>query len=125
VPTRSPFERGGETLRNREQGREGKQREPHRDEHRPAELLVGEELLEQVVGRLDVAGLSDDHAVDGVHRQAALDDREEPLVVGAPDDHHRRIRVVCVDEFVELAGDGAVAADRLRAGQHRDDGILL
>jgi len=101
------------------------ERDTDRDQHRPPQFLVGEELLEQVVGGLDVTGLPDDDAVDGVDADAALDDGDQPFVVGAVDHDHRGVRVVLFDQRLGLAGDFAVAPDGVAAAaDDRDDGVV-
>jgi len=97
-----------------------------RDQHRLRRFLVGEELLEkQVVRRFEVTGLPDDDAVDRVDAQAALDDRDESLVLGTVDHDDGRVRFVLLDEFVGLACDAPVGADAVAAvPEHYDDRVV-
>jgi len=82
-------------------------------------------LRKQVVRRFEVTGLPDDDAVDRVDAQAALDDRDESLVLGTVDHDDGRVRFVLLDEFVGLACDAPVGADAVAAvPEHYDDRVV-
>jgi len=54
-----------------------------------------------------------------------LDDGDDPLVLGAVDDHHGRVGVVALDELVDLSGNLAVATHALARARHdRHDGLV-
>ena len=131
VEETQPGGSGDCTQRNRraigdeQQYRKGEQRGPERHEDGLAELLVGEKLLEQVVGRFDVTGLPDDHAVDGIDRDATLDNRNEALVLRAIDDNDRRFRTEVGNQRLYLSGDFAVGRDGVAGSGDDGDGRVL
>jgi hypothetical protein len=110
----------------REEYRQEQKRRAQRDEDRRPQLLVREELLEQVVRRFDVVSLPNDDSIDGIDPDAALDDRDDALVVGRVEDDDRRVGVVGVDEGVHLRRQRAVRPDEgvAAAGDHREDRLL-
>ena len=115
-----------EAVREREQYREDEQDDAERDEHGSSQLLVGEELLQEVVRGLDVAGLTDDHAVHRIDGKPTLDDGDDALVVRAIYDENRGVGLVALQERVHLLGDGAVRADDgLGVPRHDRDRRLL
>jgi hypothetical protein len=85
-------------------------------------LLVGEKLLEKVIGGLDVTGLPDDDTVDGVDGHPTLDDGDQPLVLGAVDDDYGGVRVVVAHEPLDLASHLTVGRDRLPGAGDDGDG---
>ncbi len=73
-----------------------------------ADLGVGEEVFEQVIGALQIGALLDQHPANAVHLDARLDDGQNGLVLSSIRDHDHSRRLEACYQILQLGGQFAV-----------------